>query len=418
LLNVLATVAERDAGFKSLKDTWADTTTPHGQLMLTVLGGLGVASPLLEADADLNPWSHPNFGLAYRSGVDQTRRTDRLHAATGGRPVVQHEAARVHHAARRRGNCVATPNDARTQIGQNTMFELRTCDWLRLSVLACALLAVTQTAAAQSFPSRPLTLVVPFAAGGPSDVAGRVVAQGLSDKLGQQVVVENPAGAGGTLGSLRVAKALPDGYQFVIGNIGTHAWSQGLYKKPPYNTVTDFAALGLVVEAPRAIITPKSFPANTLSELIAYVKANQNRVKYGSASAGSASHVSCILLNAALGINIVHIPYRGLGPAMQDLIAGRIDYMCDSPSTSRPQIETNNVKAIATTDAKRTSVFPEVPTAREQGIDFEVTAWQGLFLPKDTPDPIVRHLNQALSAALDLPFVRERFKAIRRAGHR
>ena len=257
------------------------------------------------------------------------------------------------------------------------MFELRRCDWLRLSVLGCALLAGTQTAAAQSFPSRPLTLVVPFAAGGPSDVAGRIVAQSLSEKLGQQVVVENPAGAGGTLGSLRVAKAPPDGYQFVIGNSGTHAWSQALYKKPPYNTVTDFAALGLVVEAPRVIITPKNFPANTLPEFIAYVKANQSTVKYGSAGAGSASHVSCILLNAALGVDIVHISYRGLGPAMQDLIA-----------------------------------LPVVPTAREQGLDFEVMTWLGLFLPTDTPDPIVRHLNQALSATLDLPFVRERFKAV------
>jgi tripartite-type tricarboxylate transporter receptor subunit TctC len=294
---------------------------------------------------------------------------------------------------------------------------MRTCrDFITLlggaAVLGCTILAAAQTAVAQGFPARPLTLVVPFAAGGPSDVAGRIVAQGLSEKLDQQVIVENPAGAGGTLGSLRVAKAPPDGYQFVIGNSGTHAWSQALYKKPPYNTATDFAPLGLVVEAPRAIITPKNFPAITLPELIAYVKANQNTVKYGSAGAGSASHVSCILLNAALGIDVVHIPYRGLGPAMQDLIAGRIDYMCDSPSTSQPQIETNNVKAIATTGTKRSSVLPDVPTAREQGIDFEVTAWQGLFLPKDTPDRIVRHLNQALSTALDLPFVRERFKTL------
>src|SRR4029453_18725047 len=228
--------------------------------------------------------------------------------------------------------------------GSNIMFELRTRDWLRLSALGCVLLAVTQTATAQSFPSRPLTLVVPFAAGGPSDVAGRIVAQGMTEKLGQQVVVENPAGAGGTLGSLRVAKAPPDGYQFVIGNSGTHAWSQALYKKPPYKTITDFAALGLVVEAPRAIITPKNFPANTLPEFVAYLKGNQNTVKYGSAGAGSASHVSCILLNAALGVDIVHIPYRGLGPAMQDLIAGRIDYMCDSPSTTLPQMEGNFVK--------------------------------------------------------------------------
>jgi tripartite-type tricarboxylate transporter receptor subunit TctC len=293
---------------------------------------------------------------------------------------------------------------------------MKRCEFITLLggavFFGCAILASAQTAAAQSFPARPLTLVVPFAAGGPSDVAGRIVAQGLSEKLGQQVIVENPAGAGGTLGSLRVAKAPPDGYQFVIGNSGTHAWSQALYKKPPYNTVTDFAPLGLIVEAPRAIIAPKNFPANTLPELIAYVKANQSTVKYGSAGAGSASHVSCILLNAALGIDVVHIPYRGLGPAMQDLIAGRIDYMCDSPSTSGPQIETNNVKAIATTGAKRTSVLPDVPTAREQGIDFEVTAWQGLFLPKDTPARIVQHLNQGLSAALDLPFVRGRFKAL------
>jgi tripartite-type tricarboxylate transporter receptor subunit TctC len=135
-------------------------------------------------------------------------------------------------------------------------------------------------------------------------------------------------------------------------------------------------------------------------------------VKYGSAGAGSASHVSCVLLNAALGVDIVHVPYRGLGPAMQDLIAGRIDYLCDSPSTSRPQIEGNHIKAIATTGAARTPVLPDVPTAREQGLDFEVMAWQGLFLPKGAPDPIVRRLNQALSAALDLPFVRERFKAV------
>jgi hypothetical protein len=152
----------------------------------------------------------------------------------------------------------------------------------------CILLAVTHTAAAQSFPSRPLTLVVPFAAGGPSDVAGRIVAQGLSEKLGQQVVVENAAGAGGTLGSLRVAKAPPDGYQFVIGNSGTHAWSQALYKKPPYNTATDFAALGLVLEAPRAIITPKNFPANTLPEFIAYVKAKSPSLRKSRPSAPQA----------------------------------------------------------------------------------------------------------------------------------
>ncbi|MFZ0854278.1 MAG: tripartite tricarboxylate transporter substrate-binding protein, partial [Hyphomicrobiaceae bacterium] len=202
---------------------------------------------------------------------------------------------------------------------------------------------------AQSWPTRPLTLVVPFAAGGPSDVAGRIIAQRMSEVLGQQVVVDNPSGAGGTLGSSRVAKAVPDGYQFVIGNIGTHAWSQSLYKKPPYDSVADFLPLSLVVESPRAVIAPAHFPANSLPEFVTYIKANQANAKFGSAGAGSASHVSCILLNAALNVSITHVPYRGLGPAMQDLIAGRVDYMCDSPSTSLPQVEANLVKAIATT---------------------------------------------------------------------
>src|SRR5262245_8514662 len=259
-----------------------------------------------------------------------------------------------------------------------------------------ALLASAVAASAQNFPSRPLTLVVPFAAGGPSDVADRILAQGLSDVLGQQVVVENPSGAGGTVGSLRVAKAPPDGYQFVIGNSGTHAWSQALYKKPPYDTIADFTALGLVVESPRVLITPKTFPANSLPEFIAYVKANQATVKFGSAGAGSASHVSCILFNAALGVEVTHIPYRGLGPAMQDLMAGRIDYVCDSVSTSLPQIESNSIKAIASTGSRRPVVLPNVATAREQGLDFEISTWQGLFLPKGTPEPIVRRLNQAM----------------------
>ncbi len=280
------------------------------------------------------------------------------------------------------------------------------------AIAAIATFSLQEPAVAQSWPTRPLTLVVPFAAGGPSDVAGRIIAQRMSELLGQQVVVENPSGAGGTLGSSRVAKSVPDGYQFVIGNIGTHAWSQSLYKKPPYDTVADFLALSLVVESPRAVITPTSFPANSLPEFITYIRANQATAKFGSAGAGSASHVSCILLNAALGVSITHVPYRGLGPAMQDLIAGRIDYMCDSPSTSLPQIEANLVKAIATTGQQRSASLPNVPTAQEQGLNFDVNSWQGLFLPKGTPEPTVRRLTQAISETLDSQSVRERFEAI------
>jgi tripartite-type tricarboxylate transporter receptor subunit TctC len=276
----------------------------------------------------------------------------------------------------------------------------------------CAVLALVSSANSQTLRSGTLTMVVPFAAGGPSDVAGRIVAQGLSEVLGQNVVVENPIGAGGTVGSLRVSKSAPDGSQFVIGNSGTHAWSQSLYKSPPYNTLADFTMLGLLVEAPRVIITPKSFPANTFQEFVAYVKASQSTVKYGHAGPGSASHVSCILLNAALGVDIVPVPYRGLAVAMQDLIAGRIEYMCDSPSTSKPQLDGNFVKAVASTGKQRSPILPQLPTAIEQGLNFDVSTWQGLFLAKDTPEPIVRQLNAALSKTLDLPWLRERFQAV------
>ena len=285
---------------------------------------------------------------------------------------------------------------------------------LRRTLLSCSLIAVTftATAQAQTLKSGNLTLVVPFAAGGPSDVAGRILAQGMQDVLGQTVVVENPVGAGGTVGSLRVSRSTPDGSQFVLGNNGTHSWSQSLYKNPPYETLRDFTPLGLAVESPRAIIVPKDLPANTLPEFIAYLKANQNKVQFASAGAGSASHVSCILLNAMLGLNVTHVPYRGLGPAMQDLIAGRVQYICDSVSTSKPQIEGGHVKAVATTGLKRSPALPNIPTAKEQGVDFDVLTWQGLFRAKDTPAAIVKQLNEAFGKALNLPSVKGRFEPI------
>jgi tripartite-type tricarboxylate transporter receptor subunit TctC len=270
----------------------------------------------------------------------------------------------------------------------------------------------TMRASVQTFPLRALTLVVPFAAGGPSDVAGRILAQRMSEILGQQIIVENISGAGGTVGSARVVKAASDGYQFVLGNSGTHVWSQSLYRKPLYNTVIDFTPVSLVVEAPRTLITPKAFPAKSLPEFVAYVRANQSTVKYGSAGAGSASHISCVLLNAAMGVDVTHVPYRGLGPAMQDLIAGRIDYLCDSPSTSLPQIEGNFVKVLATTGSTRATTLPYVPTAREQGLPFDVTVWQAIFLPRDTPDAIVRRLSQVVSETLDTPSIRDRFASL------
>jgi tripartite-type tricarboxylate transporter receptor subunit TctC len=265
--------------------------------------------------------------------------------------------------------------------------------WLSRALIACAALTISTAANAQTLKSGALSLVVPFASGGPSDVAGRILAQGMAETLGQAVVVENPVGAGGTVGSLRVSRSTPDGSHFGLGN-------------------KDFTPLGLAVESPRVIIVPKTLPANTLPEFIAYLKANQDKIQFASAGAGSASHVSCILLNAMLGVNITHVPYRGLGPAMQDLIAGRVQYICDSVSTSKPQIEGNQVKAVATTGLKRSPALPDIPTAKEQGLNFDVLTWQGLFLAKDTPAPIVTQLSQAMSKALDLPSVRGRFEAL------
>ena len=234
----------------------------------------------------------------------------------------------------------------------------------------------------------------------------------MQEALGQTVVVENPVGGGGTVGSLRVSRGTPDGSAFVLGNNGTHSWSQSLYKHPPYETLRDFTPLGLAVESPRVIIVPKDLPANTLPEFIAYVKANQDKIQFASAGAGSASHVSCVLLNAMLGVNVTHVPYRGLGPAMQDLIAGRVQYICDSVSTSKPQIEGGHVKAITTTGLKRSAALPNIPTAKEQGLDFDVLTWQGLFLAKDTPAPVLKQLSAGFIKALDLPSVRDRFEPI------
>jgi tripartite-type tricarboxylate transporter receptor subunit TctC len=292
------------------------------------------------------------------------------------------------------------------------MFGFRDRIWSRLMIATCASLALAASSNAQTLRNGTLFLVVPFAPGGPSDVAGRILAQGLTETLGQSVVVENPVGGGGTVGSARVSKSTPDGSQFVLGNNGTHSWSQSVYKNPPYDAVKDFTPLGLAVESPRVIIVPKDFPANTLPEFIAYVKANHAKIQFASAGAGSASHVSCILLNAMLGVNVTHVPYRGLGPAMQDLIAGRVQYICDSVSTSKPQIEANYVKAIATTGLKRAPALAQVPTAKEQGLDFDVLTWQGLFLAKDTPAPIVHQLSAAMSKALDVPSVRQRFETL------
>jgi tripartite-type tricarboxylate transporter receptor subunit TctC len=258
-----------------------------------------------------------------------------------------------------------------------------------------ALLALTAGAAAQTFPTRPITMVVPFAAGGPADVFGRIIAPRMSETLGQQVVIEAVGGAGGMTGSKRVAVAPPDGYTAVIGTVGSHAQSQTMYRKPLYNTATDFTPVGLLADVPLVLIVRKDLPVNNLKEFIAYAKANHSKMQFGSAGAGAATHLGCVVLNTAMGTDIAHIPYRGTGPAMQDLIAGRIDFLCEAVSTAKPHIDGGTIKALAIMTQERSPVLPDVPTTIEQGTDVQAYTWYGIFLPKGAPDAIVRRLNTA-----------------------
>jgi tripartite-type tricarboxylate transporter receptor subunit TctC len=283
----------------------------------------------------------------------------------------------------------------------------------KVLVVVIALAAAPRLAQSQDWPTRPMTLVVPFGPGAATDMVGRVLAQQLTEILGPQVLVENIGGAGGMTGSFRVANAAPDGYQFVIGNIGTHAQSQALYKRPLYDAATDFAAVGLTNTGSKILVVRKDLAANNLSEFIAYAKVNQGKMHYGSAGPGSSTHTACMLFNSAIGTSITHVPYRGDSAALEDLIAGRIDYMCEPPSVATQFIQNAAIKAIAVLSLNRLAVLPNLPTAHEQGLkDFEVDAWQGLFFPRKTPEAIVRRLNSALGQALDTAFVRGRFEAL------
>ena len=218
----------------------------------------------------------------------------------------------------------------------------------------------TGSAPAQEWPTRPLTMVAPFAAGGSTDAIARIVADGLSIQLKQTVIVENVGGAGGMTGANRVAKATPDGYQFVLGNVGTHAQNQSLYKKPLYNAVTDFAPVALVTDQSLILVTRKSLPANSLQEFISYAKANQSKLQYGSAGLGGSNHLACVLLNTAIGIQVTHVPYRGGAQAMQDLLAERVDYQCPSAPTVMPQIAGNAIRAIAILSKNRSPSMPDL----------------------------------------------------------
>jgi tripartite-type tricarboxylate transporter receptor subunit TctC len=280
---------------------------------------------------------------------------------------------------------------------------------IRLTAALSIAVATCSIAAAEQWPSRPVTLVVPLAAGGGSDGLIRVVTPRLSEIIGQSVIVENVGGAGGMIGAARVAKAAPDGYQMLLGTSGTQATNQSIYAKPLYDAATDFTPVALIFEVPQVLLVKKDLPVNDLKEFAAYAKANQSTMQFGSSGVGGTGHLGCLLLNNRLGVDVTHVPYRGGGPAMQDLVAGRIDYQCALANLAMPQIEGKNVKAIAMLTPERSPLMRDIPSLGEQGLtDFDASAWNVIVLPKDTPRDIVDTLHKALFEALDTPAVRDR----------
>jgi tripartite-type tricarboxylate transporter receptor subunit TctC len=288
-----------------------------------------------------------------------------------------------------------------------------------LKLCAFALAAITALAppaAAQdsnAWPNRPVTLVVPYAAGGPVDTIARIMAARLSEILGQQMVVENVGGAGGLTGTVRVAKAPPDGYTLLLSGSAVLSQNPTFRKQSPYDPIADFAHVALFSDSARVLIARKDFPANNFKEFIAYARQNQTTLQYGSPGAGSGGHTCAVLLDRAMGAKITHVPYRGAGPAMQDLLGGRIDYMLEQISTATPQIKSGMVKAYATLGLARGPGLEDIPTAAELGVKgLDCGAWGSFSFPKDTPQAIVQRLARASSDAIDTPAVIERFKAV------
>lgn len=277
------------------------------------------------------------------------------------------------------------------------------------AVAALACLIAASLPAAADYPERPITMVVPFAAGGPTDIIARVVGENMAKTLGQAVVVENVAGAGGTTGSARVSQAKADGYTIMMGHMGTHGAAPALYPNLKYDPAKDFAPIGLAAGTPILIVAKNAFPAKDLKEFIAYVKANQGKVNEAHAGVGSVSFTTCTLLQSIMGTKTGRVAYRGTGPVLNDLVAGQVDFACDQIVNLVPQIQAGSIKAYAIATEQRSDVLKDVPTTREAGLpEFQVSAWNAVFAPKDTPPEVVAKLNAALVKALDDEGTRKR----------
>jgi tripartite-type tricarboxylate transporter receptor subunit TctC len=282
-----------------------------------------------------------------------------------------------------------------------------------LLALAAGVFALGSAAAqAQDYPNKVITMVVPFAAGGPTDTVARLIGQSMGNTLKQQIIIENVGGAGGTLGAGRVARAPADGYTVLLHHIG-HATSATLYRKLPYDTINDFAPIGLVTDVPMTIVAKKDLPPKDIKELIAYVQQNKDKVSYGNAGIGAASHLCGMMFMSALKTQMTTVAYRGTGPAMNDLLGGQIDLMCDQTTNTTSQIKGGTIKAYAVTTKTRVPSLPNLPTMQESGMPgFEVGIWHGLYAPKGTPQAAIDKLSQALQAALKDPAVVTRFQEL------
>jgi tripartite-type tricarboxylate transporter receptor subunit TctC len=267
--------------------------------------------------------------------------------------------------------------------------------------------------AEEPYPARPITIIVPFAAGGPTDILGRLMAQYIGQTLGQQVVVEDATGAGGTLGTARAARAAPDGYTMVMGNLGTHAASLGIYSKLAYDPRTDFEPVILVASTPMVLVTRKTLPVHTLNEVIDYAKAHKGKTTMGSAGVGSISHLTLLLFNHLTGAGVVHVPYRGLSEASNDLLGGQIDTLFDQVVTATPHIVNDSENAIVVTIPTRAAAIPNVPSSTEAGLpELQTVAWTALFMPKGTPHSMVERINAAVQKAMQDPAVAKRLSEI------
>jgi tripartite-type tricarboxylate transporter receptor subunit TctC len=281
---------------------------------------------------------------------------------------------------------------------------------MRSLPFAAVLLGLSAPAFAQDdYPSRPVTIVVPFAAGGPTDTVTRLIAEPMGKELGQQIVVQNTAGAGGTLAAGEVAVAPADGYTVLMHHIGMST-APSLYASLPYKPLEDFKTIGLVTEVPMTLVARKDFEPNTLQELVDYVKANQDTVTYANAGIGAASHLCGLLFMKATGTKVTEVPYQGTGPALTDLVGGQVDFMCDQTTNTTGQIKGGEIKAYAVTTAERNAALPDLPTTAEAGLpDLKVSVWHGLYVPAGTPDEVVQKLNAALKTALKDQSVIDRF---------